>query len=213
MAHILHYVRNYKLHKEISTPWKHLRIILKSLVKILSDNLPGSVIEMGCYLGNTSVLFKGICRSFGRDFHVYDTFDTSVYARLLNKNRDEEKGIESLTEFDNNRNGKISSYEAFKIIFKRNKLPLPEIHRGLFSEHDDYPDEICFAFLDSNTYESITSSLNKIYHRMVSGGVIFIHDYGWEKNPGVKKACDDFFKSKPEDVITPVEYLGKVIKK
>ena len=42
-------------------------------------------------------------------------------------------------------------------------------------------------------------SLNKIYHKMVKGGIIIIDDCGWDVLPGCKKAVEDFLQDKLVD--------------
>lgn len=40
------------------------------------------------------------------------------------------------------------------------------------------------------------------------GGIILVHDYEYEPFPGVKKACDDFLKDKPEKVVKGMNGIG-----
>jgi hypothetical protein len=36
---------------------------------------------------------------------------------------------------------------------------------------------------------------------MNSGGIIVLDDYGFESCPGVTRAADDFFASRPEEIV------------
>jgi len=106
------------------------------------------------------------------------------------------------------------SIEQFKKTFADAGVELPVINKGFFGDlaDDKYPEEICFAFFDGDFYGSIMDSFNKVYHKMTPGGIILIHDYEYAPFPGVKKACDDFLKDKPEVIIKNIFGIGKVVK-
>jgi O-methyltransferase len=93
--------------------------------------------------------------------------------------------------------------------FKRHKVKLPEIHTGWFADvlPKKLPNEISFAHLDGDFYSSILESLTYVYPRLAKGAVAVIDDYCDPKIhnvnnilPGVKRACDEFFKEKKEKV-------------
>ena len=93
--------------------------------------------------------------------------------------------------------------------FKRYDLPPPEIHAGWFNKTlpDQLPDRICFAHLDGDFYESILVSLEHVYPQLSPGAICLIDDYsdpnvhdGWDRLPGVKRACDEFLANRPEKV-------------
>jgi O-methyltransferase len=98
--------------------------------------------------------------------------------------------------------------DVLRYNFKRYNLPIREIHRGCFKDTlpDGLPGKICFAYLDGDLYESILVSLEHVYPKLAKGAVCLIDDYndpsinplGWNKLPGVKKACDEYLSNKPE---------------
>jgi O-methyltransferase len=45
-------------------------------------------------------------------------------------------------------------------------------------------------------YKSIVDSLNFIWPRLSSGGIIVFDDYGFPTCPGAREAVDDFFSGK-----------------
>ena len=170
--------------------------VLYHLEKVLKLNLEGDVVELGCNVGTTSINIRRLLDEYKSDkeFHVYDSW----------------QGLPKKLSVDVNRNGKIqfekgycrTSKKMFQYVFKLRKLKEPIIHSGWFKEIPDneYPDKICFAFLDGDFYSSIMDSLNKIYHKMVKGGIIIIDDCGWSALPGCKKAIQDFLKDKRENL-------------
>ena len=82
--------------------------------------------------------------------------------------------------------------------FLQNELPLPIVHKGWFNEIPEHklPKKISFAFLDGDFYQSIYSSLEKVYDLVEDGGYILFHDYERPDLPGVKNAINDFFKNR-----------------
>jgi O-methyltransferase len=74
------------------------------------------------------------------------------------------------------------------------------------------PSRIAFAHLDGDLYESILTSLTHVYPRLSQGAICLIDDYadpacpGWNGLPGVKVACDEYLRDKPERV--SVLYAG-----
>jgi hypothetical protein len=122
-----------------------------------------------------------------------------------------DEGLPSLSPIDGiaYHQGQLKTTEdVLRYNFKRYNLPLPEIHRGLFKDTlpDGLPGKICFAYLDGDLYESILVSLEHVYPKLAKGAVCLIDDYndpsinplGWNKLPGVKKACDEYLSNKPE---------------
>ena len=79
-------------------------------------------------------------------------------------------------------------------------LQLPNIHEAFFEDLGpvELPDEICWAFLDGDLYQSILMSLELVYPRLPPGSAMVLDDYGWDTLPGVERACSDFLADKPE---------------
>jgi O-methyltransferase len=84
------------------------------------------------------------------------------------------------------------------------------IYKGWFQ--DTLPsglhDLISFAYLDGDLYDSILMSLQYVYPKLAPGAVCLIDDYcdpqinpkGWNRLPGVKKACDEYLIDRPEKI-------------
>ncbi len=53
-----------------------LQIILQCLARVLESSDEGSIVEMGCYCGTTSVYISRILNELSKphSFHVYDSF-------------------------------------------------------------------------------------------------------------------------------------------
>ena len=164
-----------------------VQIVLQLLEKVLDANIPGYIVEFGCYIGTTSLFIRRLldARRENRSFHVYDSFEG-----LPEKTRKDESpaGIGFKA-------GALNvSKKQFIREFQKANLKLPIIHKGWFSDltPNDVPDRIAFAFLDGDFYESIKDSLKLVLPRISKGGVIVIDDYVREALPGTAKAVREF---------------------
>ena len=169
--------------------------VIYYLDKVLKNNIDGDIVELGCNIGTTSIYIRKWLNKHksSKIYHVYDSWEG------LPKKLECDKDLENKHFFEGNFK---TSKESFIQQFKIRNLLLPEIHSGWFKEIPDkeYPDKICFAFLDGDFYSSIMDSLNKIYYKMVKGGIIIIDDCGWDLLPGCKKAIEDFLQDKEENL-------------
>jgi O-methyltransferase len=165
-----------------------LAVILRELERVLAQNIPGDIVELGCYEGTTSLFLQRLLREQNatKILHVYDSFE----------------GLPPKTGQDTSGAGeqfKAGELNASKqrLIreFKHAGLIPPVIHKGWFSNlsASDMPEKIAFAFLDGDFYSSIIDSLRVVWPHMTSGAVVAIDDYQREALPGVKRAVDDFF--------------------
>ncbi|GAB4243638.1 MAG: hypothetical protein OHK005_08110 [Candidatus Methylacidiphilales bacterium] len=55
-----------------------------------------------------------------------------------------------------------------------------------------------FVHLDCDIYESYQTCLERLYPRMVPGGIILFDEYRSRVWPGATLAIDEFFSDKPE---------------
>jgi O-methyltransferase len=170
-----------------------LEVVCRQLESTLQKNVPGAVVELGCYIGTTSLFIRRILDARGesasREFHAYDSFE----------------GLPEKGQQDSNAAG--IDFEAGKLYvskkeflqqFRAAGLAAPITHKGWFDELQpaDMPEQIAFAFLDGDFYESIISSLRLVWPRMSDGGQIIIDDYKRETLPGVERAIRDFTQTK-----------------
>lgn len=168
-----------------------LKIILSCLESTLLSNIKGDIIEMGCYVGTTSLFITRLLNKIGsdKDFHAYDSFEGLP-----------EKSSQDLspagTQFTK---GQLSaSKKTFILNYKKALLPLPVIHKKWFHDltEDDIPKNISFAFLDGDYYESIRSCVAIIEERISPGSIVIVDDYNNESLPGAKKAVDKWLQYK-----------------
>ncbi len=174
---------------QISKP--ALEVVLGELEKTLDSKTPGAVVELGCYIGTTSLFIRRILNEHheSRPFHVYDSF-----AGLPPKSTQDS----SAAGVDFQVGALAVSKKQFLEQFRRAHLEPPIAHKAWFNDltDTDLPDHIAFAFLDGDFYESVLTSLQLVWPRLDAGGTIAIDDYRRETLPGVERAILDFFQGK-----------------
>jgi len=169
-----------------------IALVWDELEKVLRANVPGDVVEFGCYAGTTSLFIRRLLDETGqsgkRAFHVYDSFE-GLPAKVAQDQSAAGVDFEA---------GRLQvSKKAFLQEFHMAKLQVPVVHKGWFSDLGaaDVPGQIAFAFLDGDFYDSILDSLKLVWTRMAAGGVVLIDDYARPELPGVEKAVRDFFQA------------------
>ncbi|HET9771786.1 MAG TPA: TylF/MycF/NovP-related O-methyltransferase [Acidimicrobiia bacterium] len=177
---------------------ERLMTIYWTLSHVLVSGVPGDVVELGCHAGLTSVHLQMLIDEFdpGRVLHVYDSF----------------AGLPPAGPGDRHlRPGDLAvSAEALERNFRRRSLRPPVIHRGWFDDTlpRGLPDQVAFAYLDSDFYGSIRTSWVHLYPRLSSGAIVLVDDYcdpdrnprAWAGLPAVKLACDAFLAGKAESM-------------
>lgn len=167
-----------------------LTVILKLLQDTIQKGVAGDVVEFGCYEGTTSLFLQRLLQQTDKTLHVYDSF----------------KGLPEKTRADQSPLGtafKAGELHASKTTFikhfRQASLPLPHIHSGWFKDlgTHDIPDQIAFAFLDGDYYESVLTPLKLIETRLTPGAVIVVDDYGNGALPGAKRAVDEWLQTHP----------------
>lgn len=172
-----------------------LKVVLAELDRLQGTD--GAVVEFGCYRGTTSLYIQRLLDVYKdeRAFHVYDSF-----AGLPEKAvQDQSPAGEQFKAGELN-----VSKKDFIAEFKKAGLRLPRIHKGWFNQlvDTDVPDEIVFAFLDGDYYDSIKDSLRLIENKLVPGATIVVDDYANEALPGAARAVDEWVRPRGLSVRT-----------
>lgn len=162
-----------------------VQTILTELARVLPAT-SGAVVEFGCYIGTTSVFIRRLLDAAqdDRQFHVYDSFEGLPPKTIHDESR----------AGDQFQAGELAvSKKQFMLAFQKAGLRTPFIHKGWFSELSsaEVPDQIAFAFLDGDFYESIRDSLHLVLPCMEPGGTIIVDDYAREALPGAAKAVHE----------------------
>jgi hypothetical protein len=88
------------------------------------------------------------------------------------------------------------------------------LHKGWIPDRfGDVADKtFSLVHVDVDLYEPTLASVEFFYPRVQSGGVIACDDYGSGHCPGAKRAIDEFFADKPENVLSLTSGQSVVIK-
>lgn len=171
-----------------------LAVVWRELDHTLAQNVPGDIVEFGCYAGTTSLFIRRLLDEQGqsatRAFHAYDSFEG-----LPPKSPQD-----TSTAGDAFQAGKLQvGRKALLHQFRVANLQPPIIHKGWFNELQatDVPAHIAFAFLDGDFYESIRDSLALVWPRLTPGAIVLVDDYKREALPGATKAVAEFLQNKP----------------
>lgn len=169
-----------------------LQRILDLLEETLMHDISGEVVELGCYVGTTTLFLQRLLIAYksSKQLHAYDSF-----AGLPPKTA--EDASPAGEQF---KAGELKAPRAeFVRHFRQAGLPLPYMHKGWFSELTpaDIPQQIAFAFLDGDFYDSIHDSLKLVWPRLSSGAIVIVDDYQSEALPGAKRAVDEWLVTHP----------------
>lgn len=171
---------------------REVQLVLESLEKALSRTTVGDVVELGCYLGTTSLFISRYMnmQKCTREFHVYDSFQGLPEKQSKDQSRAGDQFVAGSLQ---------ATKKQFVMNYKKAGVPMPYIHKAWFHEltSDDVPSTIAFAFLDGDYYESILTSLTLLWPLLVPGAVVVIDDYTNEALPGVAKAVDEWIRAHP----------------
>jgi O-methyltransferase len=153
--------------------------------------IPGDAIEFGTFQGGSAgVILQELDPS--KKLHVCDSFE----------------GMPDVSDNDNfHKKGDFRETGADRVRAGLSKLGNNfEMHVGFFSDtipamSADASLKFSFAHIDADLYDSILEALEFIYPRTSAGAVIIFDDYGAPTCLGAKKAVDEFFADKKEDIV------------
>lgn len=200
--------------------------ILEILTDCLSRGVLGDVAEFGCYTGDTSLCLAEVLQVYNsrraesweaaknQSEQALDTAGTLAVREVMKKPSAKrlfvydaflglpEKTAEDMSELGTDfQKGALSTTKTeFKKRFLRANLPVPVIKKAWFSrlKSVDLPEQISFAFLDGDFYQSIKISLKLVGPRLTDGAVTIVHDYHNPALPGVARAVDEWLEKNPK---------------
>tara|TARA_B100001540_G_C15807189_1_gene642629 strand:+ start:120 stop:821 length:702 start_codon:yes stop_codon:yes gene_type:complete len=165
--------------------------MIYSIVKT-QTSLEGDLAEVGVYQGGSAKLICEVKKD--KKLYLFDTFtglpevsddDTHFGQKHWYENEFSNTSVESIKKLLN----KYSNVDIIKGIF-------PESGKGIVDR------KFCFVHLDVDLYKSTIDSLKFFFPKMISGGIILIHDY---HSDGIQKAFREF---KTENQIHVIELTG-----
>lgn len=164
----------------------HDELIVIYINLLMTQNVEGDVIEIGCFEGSTSKFLLEY-KNLNKKLFLCDTFS-------------------GIVDYDIDKDNDGISNSAFSCTYEKFIENInPEVHQdiqiisGVFPEsmpEDMKHIKFSFVHLDVDTYQSTINSLNYCFPRLNIGGIITVHDYNHMSLKGVKKAVDEFVDGK-----------------
>lgn len=186
---------------------KRLDNIQVCLEAVLTDDVPGDVIETGVWRGGSTILMRGILKAYGvtdRLVWVADSFEGLPPPDADNFPADKGVDFSGIPELavsvdkvrDNfSRYGLLDEQVRFLKGFFRDTLPTAQIER------------LALLRLDGDLYESTMQALTYLYPKVSVGGFVIIDDYG--ALDACKQAVHDYLESyKVRAQIQQVDWSG-----
>ena len=195
--------------------------LLQSLKHVKDNKIDGDIVETGVFKGANLILINNFLNKFhiNKKIFAYDTYsgqsdptdlDYDIKGTSMKKKFSDYKKQNITPVFcalddvkDNIK--KYSNNNLDKITFIKGKV------EDTLIVEKNLPSKISILRLDTDFYESVKTSLEILYPRLVSGGVLIIDDYGHFK--GAKIAVDNFFKDKKSIWMHRVDYTCRLILK
>jgi len=158
---------------------------IKNFAKdVFERALNGSVAELGVFQGQTAKYINAFFPD--RKLYLFDTFTGFVASDVK---FDREKGYSEAREGD---------FLDTSVDMVLNLMPnrdVVDIRQGYFPDTAlNIDDNFVFVRLDVDLYTPTMAGLKFFSSRMVSGGIILVHDYYTESYSGVKVAVDEFME-------------------
>lgn len=161
-------------------------------------HLPGDFVECGALFGTgvkTVIDYFGK-DNFGKQFWAYDVFETNPVEELPSLGQ-EEGVLERVRE-------RFAGYDNVKIV--AGLLPA--------SLDGNSPDEIAYLHIDLNKAETEIAVLERLFDRVVPGGIVILDDYEWSGPYRKQKIKEDpWFEARQYRVIPLPTGQGLVLKR
>jgi O-methyltransferase len=157
---------------------KRLTSLQHCVETVLTDDIPGDLVETGVWRGGACILMRGVLAAYGdtsRNVWLCDSFQGVPRSDAVNYKADKgiraqlAAGILGVSEADVRAN-----FERYGLLDDQVRF-LP----GWFKDtlHDAPIEQISVLRLDGDLYESTIQALDALYPRLSSGGFCIVDDY------------------------------------
>lgn len=159
-----------------------------------SRGIDGSMAEVGVFQGETAAIINSVFST--RLLYLFDTF-------------------EGFPEFDVKLDRQGGYSEAMPNQFSDtsedlvlSKMMYPQkiiIKKGYFPESAaEVDDSFCFVRIDLDLYQPTKAALDFFHDKIVSGGIVIVHDYFGGAYKGIKAIVDDYINDHPGLFMIPM---------
>jgi O-methyltransferase len=193
-----------------------LHALVTATKYIHRHKVPGAVVECGVWRGGSMHAVARTLDQLGdhsRELYLYDTFEGMTEPTPEDRRYDGEAASRLLAAADKKSwVWAEASLEDVQAGFETVPYPSERLHfvKGPIEDTvpAEMPDEIAILRLDTDWYASTAHEFEHLYPRLVSGGVLFIDDYGhWQ---GSRQATDEFLDRTGERLLLLRADSGRV---
>ena len=147
----------------------------------------------------------------GRQFHLYDSFQGFDPSQTTDADFPDLPGFLAFAN-------KIYSEDGLWEGVRDRFAPLPHfhVHQGFLPDtldRDGYPDRIAYLHIDLNVAPVEIACLDRLFDRVVPGGIIIFDDYGWKVYHRQKDAEDAYFAERGYQILELPTGQGLAVKR
>lgn len=201
----------WRIYPETMIGLRRLENIQSCIETILSEGIPGDLIETGAWRGGACIFMRGILVAHDvkdRKVYVADSFE-GLPAPDEQKHPSDKGDIHHTLDF------LAVDLDAVKNNFRRYDLLDEQVIflKGWFSETlPSAPiDQISLLRLDGDMYGSTMDALTALYPKLSAGGYCIIDDYHLE---GCRKAVEDYRREHHiTEPVEPIDWAGRFWRK
>jgi predicted O-methyltransferase YrrM len=185
----------------------------KELYEII-ESVPGSIVEVGCWFGQSSILFENIRAiiepfNYSRKIISFDTFEGYKETTGLNIENEEilkyQVGDDWVNYLEKIQNAhKVINNSASKFINIKG-----DIRETITKYFDENYEPLSLVYYDIATYDTLKFTFNILMPFISKGGVFVFDDYGYQYE-GVNQFLIDHGITKKYQLIHSKYYKSKV---
>jgi len=201
-----HLYRKIRTHTMCSDA--RLRSLYRSVKYVVSEKIPGDLVECGCARGGSAALM-GLTLAQAKDHRRLWLFDTF-------------EGLPAPTSGDPDfeiadlfTGTCVGTATEVKNLFQHLAVDRDvQLVKGLFQDtlSSAGVDQIALLHIDGDWYESVKTCLENLYDKVVPGGIIQFDDYGYWQ--GARNAVDEFFAKRGIKAgLRRLDYSGRSLTK
>jgi Macrocin-O-methyltransferase (TylF) len=174
--------------------------LLLNVARVIRENIPGDMAELGVYEGNTARILAEAARSSGRRLYLFDTFAGFHPGDLRGPDQAGVPGHFGDTSLENVK-AFVGTHGVEYIV---GRFPDSLAQQRL-------PQQFSIVHLDCDLRDPMLAGLNFFYPRLPPGGLLILHDYSSGHWTGACQAIDAFIADKPERLVLMPDKSGSAI--
>jgi len=177
-----------------------LYLLLLNIARVIREQVPGDMAEIGVYRGNTARILAEAARASGRRLYLFDTF-SGFHARDLRGV--DEAGVPG--HFGD------TSLEKVKAFVGTHGVEYIVGHFPDSLAQQLLPQQFSIVHLDCDLHDPMLAGLTFFYPRLSPGALLILHDYSSGHWSGACQAIDAFMADKPERLVLMPDKSGTAI--